>query len=134
MPRFVDDSQRKTIQAPWWGEKETCTIKKFAYGDRQWLAGQTVAMGMKPGASEEDAVADFQIDRMNLAILERGIVAWTDEEGEPIRVTRQAIEQLTEQDADFILSAINDLNPRRQRTEDEQESFRGRSGDGATKE
>ena len=127
MPRFVDDSQRRVISAPWWGEEENCTIKKFAYGDRQYLAGQTVRVGLGVDGVSEDEVGEVQIDRMNLAILERGIVRWTDEDGEPIPVTRKAIERLEEQDAEFILAEIQELNPRRTRTEDEQGSFRGGS-------
>lgn len=136
MPRFVDESQTKTIQADWWSEKETCTIRKFNYGDRQYLAGQTVYVGLVPkdgsdGSFDKEDIegeGSILIDRMNLAILERGIKSWTDEEGSPIPVTLKMIESLTEKDADFILSKINEMNPRRQRTEEEQETFRESSG------
>jgi len=128
MPRFVDQSETQEIQASWWAEKETCTIRRFNYGDRQWLAGQTVALGVRPG-DDENALADVQIDRMNLAILERGIVRWTDDEGRSLPTSRAMIKRLTEEDAEFILSAINELNPRRKRSEADQATFRGDSGD-----
>jgi hypothetical protein len=130
MPRFVDDREKVTIQAPWWAEKEICEIRRFNYGDRQFLAGKTLSMGIKPGQSDEEAIADIQIDRMNLAILERGIARWTDEEGKSIPVTSSAIKRLEEDDAAFILEEINKLNPRQRRPQAEQEAFRDGSGDG----
>jgi hypothetical protein len=131
MPRFVDDRETVDVQAPWWGEKEFCTIKRFNYGDRQHLAGQSIAMGINP-EDEGSAVADVLIDRMNLAILERGIVRWTDESGESIPVTRTKIERLEEKDAEFILHEIQTLNPRKRRSPEAQESFRDGSGDSNT--
>ena len=142
MPSFVSKSETRQIRAPWWGEKESCTIRRFNYGDRQWLAGKTVSVGIKPGAyaggnvvAEADgdgAVTDVLIGEMNLALLERGVAEWTDSEGNGLPVTRGAIEALTEQDADFILSEISALNPRRERSRTEQATFRGAAGDGAT--
>jgi hypothetical protein len=128
MPRLVGDHEQKTIRASWWAEGETCTIRKFSYGDRQYLAGQTVSMGIDP--QSEVQVTQVQFDRMNLAFLERGIVAWTDDAGDPMPVTREAIAQLEERDADFILEELRDYNPRRQRSAEEQERFRGVSGGG----
>jgi len=128
----VSDSETREIQASWWGEKETCTIRKFNYGDRQWLAGKTVSMGIRSGSyadgqvvaeESEGAVTDILIGEMNLALLERGVVQWTDADGVGVPVTRAAIESLTEQDADFILSEITALNPRRTRSKDDQATF-----------
>ena len=42
---------------------------------------------------------------------------------------KDVIKRLTEEDAEFILSAINELNPRRKRSEADQATFRGDSGD-----
>jgi hypothetical protein len=131
MPSFVSESETKEIQAPWWDPKETCTIRRFSYGDRQWLAGKTMSIGTKPDTGDS-AVADVLIAQMNLAILERGIVRWTDADGQALPVTSQMIEQLTEKDAEFILTEINTLNPRQARSEDEQATFRGGAGDRVT--
>jgi len=142
MPSFVSVSETRQIKAPWWGEKESCTIRRFNYGDRQWLAGQTVSVEIKPGsyaggsvaveADGDGAVTDVLIGEMNLALLERGVVEWTDAEGNGLPVTRASIEALTEQDADFILGEIAALNPRKTRSKDEQATFRGVAGSGAT--
>jgi hypothetical protein len=78
-----------------------------------------------------EAVTSVQIEEMNLAVLERGIVSWTDENGAALPVTRADIERLAERDGDFILAEIRELNPRRRRTEEEQEFFRGADGGGA---
>jgi len=143
MPRFVSESETREIQAPWWGETETCTIRKFNYGDRQWLAGKTVFVGIRPGSyadgqvvveESEGTVTDVLIGEMNLALLERGVAQWTDADGVGLPVTRAAIESLTEQDADFILSEITALNPRRARSKDDQVTFRGKPGGGAAAE
>jgi len=134
MPRFVDDSERKVIQADWWGEKETCTIRRFNYGDRQYLAGQTVRVGLRPGQDTSDVMGDVQVEQMNLAILQRGIVEWTDEKGNAVPVTMKMIQQLEEEEADFILGEINELNPQSARTKEEQASFRGDAGNGVEEE
>jgi len=130
MPRFVSESETREIQAPWWGEKETCTIRRFNYGDRQWLAGKSVSVGVKTSGGAEDTVADVKIGQMNLAILERGIVRWTDGDGKTLPVTHPAIGRLEERDADFILTEITGLNPRRRRSNDDQATFRGEPGSG----
>ena len=130
MPRFVDVNEVIDIQAEWWGKKETATIRKFNYGDRQYLAGQAVRVGIatKDGAGE--AITDIEIGEMNLALIERGLVAWTNPDGEPMEVTRAAIEALTDKDGDYILGEIRKFNPRRRRGADEQANFPGGPGGG----
>jgi len=123
MPSFVSEVEHKTIQAEWWEEKEVCAIRRFGYGDRQYLAGQTVQVGIAPGGKKEDAIADVAIGRMNLAILERGIVSWTGPDGAALPVTAERIAALREKDAEFILAEINTWNPRRRRTAEEQATF-----------
>lgn len=129
MPRFVSDSDHTTIQAPWWAEKEVCVIRRFAYGDRQYLAGQTVSVGIDPSGGVQDSIADIEIERMNLAILERGIVSWTDAEGQDMLATAEAIAALEEDDAGYILAEINTLNPSKRRSPKDQERFRGAGRD-----
>ena len=127
MPRFVDSSDKKTIRAEWWEERETCTIRRFNYGDRQYLAGKTVEVGLGAG---DERITHIQLAEMNLATLERAIAEWTDETGAALPVTREAIERLTEDDANFILEEIRGMNPSRRRTAEEQETFRGAAGGG----
>jgi len=129
MPRFVGD-ETKVIRAPWWGEKETATIRRFNFGDRQYLAGQALKVGIATGEGTGKAITDIELGEMNLALIERGLVAWTDEDGKEMEVTRLAIEALTDADGDYILREIRAFNPRRRRGADEQAGFRGGSGDG----
>lgn len=125
MPRFVNERDTVTIQAPWWDAKEVCVIRKFGYGDRQFLAGETVTVGISTDGAGAEPLADVAIGRMNLAILERGIVSWTDADGNDVPVTRERIAALAEDDGEFILAEINRANPRRGRTPEEQATFRG---------
>lgn len=129
MPRFVGD-ETKVVQAPWWGEKETATIRRMNYGDRQYLAGQAVRVGIAGEDGQRETIGELALGEMNLAILERGLVAWTDPDGEGMPVTRSAIEALEEDDGDFILKEIRAFNPRRQRSPEEQAGFRDRPGGG----
>jgi len=126
MSRFVTDADNRTIHADWWDEDEEVVIKKFSYGDRQALAQETVRVGMTQQAGGTELVSDVMIGRMNLAILERGIVSWTlkGPNGRPVPLRRAWIEQLEERDAEFILQRINMLNPLKRRTAEEQANFR----------
>jgi len=130
MPRFVDCNEVIDIRAEWWGEKETATIRKFNYGDRQYLAGQAVRVGIATGDGTGKAITDIEIGEMNLALIERGLVGWTDPDGEEMEVTRAAIEALTDEDGDFILGEIRAFNPRRRRGADEAANFPGGPGGG----
>jgi len=131
MSRFIDSSDVKVIQAEWWDEGETVTIKRFSYGDRQRLAGLATRAGTKLETGDA-IITDVYVGRMNLAILEVGIVEWTlQDEGKVVKLNRQAIERLTDEDGDFILGEIQAFNPRRRRSAEEQEFFRGGAGAGA---
>jgi hypothetical protein len=138
MPSFVNSSDEnyKVIHADWWAKRddgaplEICTIKKFSYGDRQYLAARTVRVGVAPGGGAADADAEVLIGEMNLAILKRGIVRWTDPKGRPVPITVAQVEALEERDAEFILQEINDFNPRKTRSPEEQDKFRGGTGNG----
>jgi hypothetical protein len=130
MSRFVSDTDVKTIRAAWWGEDETVTIKKLTYGDRQKIAKQAVKL--KAGSDGE--FREAELGAANLVLLQVGIHSWTFTHPENPKkkcpVSRYWIERLTEEDADFILEAINGFNPGTKRTEDEQETFRGGDRDG----
>jgi len=132
---FVTKADHKTIRAEWWDEDEHVVIRKFSYGDRQALANETVKVGMTGQSGQEKMITDVQIGRMNLAILQRGIVSWTlkGPDGKIAQLNQQMIEALNEEDAEFILAAINTLNPRRRRTAEEQANFRGAGGDGSAR-
>lgn len=115
MARFVDSSSDKVIQAEWWDKDESVTIRRFGYGDRQFLAGETVRVGMQGTGAAAEMSGDVAVATMNLAILERGIRAWTlkDAGGQVPPLTRASIEALCEDDAEYILGEINAYNPRK---------------------
>lgn len=124
MPRFVSTDDTLEIHAEWWAEKETATIRRFSYGDRRWLSGQTMKVGSKPG---DERITELQIERMNLAILERGLVRWTDEDGKKVTVSPKRIKALESRCAAFILREINEFNREEVRTDEEQDEFRDES-------
>lgn len=129
MPSFVGD-ETKVIQAPWWGPDEAATIRRMNYGDRQYLAGQAIRVGITGEDGRREQIGELALGEMNLAIIERGLVSWTDEEGKELPVTRDRIEALDELDGEFILGEIKAFNPRRQRSPENQSKFRDRSGGG----
>ena len=125
MPRFVSTDDTLDIHAEWWAEKETATIRRFNYGDRRYLAAQTMKVGSKPG---EAGISELQIERMNLAILERGLVRWTDEDGKRATLSPKTIKALESRDAEFMLAEINEFNREEERTPEEQDDFRDEPG------
>ena len=149
---FVDAQDVKDITAPFFKDGEVVTIKKFSYADRQVLSGEymklTAEWGRRKGrkvkrakkATRDAAVkSEIILDRMNLSILDRGIESWTlyDRKGKEVPLSRTSIRKLTEPYAEFILGEINDFNPSRVESEDDEdddsffpESDSGGEGDG----
>jgi len=133
MPRFVEDSDVKEVRAEWWDEDEAVTIRKFSYGDRQALAGVAIKVGV---TDEGGLQRNLVVERMNLEILNLGIKRWTlkRSDGKVANLNRKSIEALTDEDAEFILAAINAFNPSSRRSAEEQATFRGADGGGAAGE
>lgn len=122
MPSFVRDE--KTVAAAWWAEGEYAVIRRFGYGDDQAMAGELVKI---TGTGDEAEIqwSDELVGRMNLRVLELGLVRWTDADGDEVPVTPAAIRALEPDDAEFLLGEIQALNKnRRQRSPDEQDMFR----------
>ena len=117
MGRFVSAGDTKTVRATWWDEDEEVVIKRFSYGDRQRLAGEATRVGLvgEAGEGPREFATDVQVERINLSILELGIVRWTlkGEGGKVVPLNRKWIYRLKEEDAEFLLGEINALNPRR---------------------
>lgn len=128
MPSWVGEEQ-KTIQAPWWAKDEKCVIRRFGYGGRQRLMQAAVRVGL-PSENGKNEMTDLQLDAMNVETILVGVISWTDEEGNDVPVTREAVETLEDEDGKYILREINLLNPRRRRTPEAQATFRGGGGAG----
>ena len=115
MGRFVEASEVREARAEWWEPGETVTVKRFSFGDRQYL--MAAAMGdsarVKKGDAAGDVSVSVRIEHMNLAILKRGIARWTLKlaDGSTAPLTAEVIASLREQDANFILKEISDYNP-----------------------
>ena len=130
MPSFVDKRDTKTIQAPWWAEKEYCEIRRYGFGDRQTLANRAWKLGLiKKDDAANQEIAELAVGTLNLVVLELGIVRWTDSEGVLLPVTIERIKQLDEEDGDYILNENNEFNPSRQRSAEDQANFRGADRD-----
>jgi hypothetical protein len=133
MGRFVGAGETQAVRAPWWGEAETVTIRKFSWGQTQSLntAGveTTGSMGQGPAAGSGGAAlkpgmrVSVLLDVRNFALMEAGIEAWTllDESGAVAPLALDSIKRLAPADGDFILKAINDFNPAQ--TADDRETF-----------
>lgn len=113
MGRFVEATEVREVRADWWDPGETVTVKRFSFGDRQYLMGAT--MGDSARVQKGDVSVTVSVERMNLAVLERGIARWTlkKADGSVAPLTPEVIASMTEQDADFILSEIQRYNPSR---------------------
>jgi len=81
--------------------------------------------GKKGGKAKRDAnvTSEIVLGKMNLSILYRGIESWDlyTREGKEVLFSRANVRKLTEPYAEFILEAINDLNPSRSESEDGEE-------------
>jgi len=130
---FVDAQDVKDITAPFFKDGEVVTIKKFSYADRQALSGEymklTADWGSGGGGKAKKATRDATVKseivlgKMNLSILDRGIESWTlyDRKGKEVPLSRTTIRKLSEPYAEFILGAINDFNPSRVESEDDED-------------
>lgn len=127
-------SDTKVIQADWWDEDEHVVIRRFTWGDRQELIQAVIDVDIIDRSKFR--IGEMQIGRMNLRIMELGIKSWTlkGPEGTVVPPTRKWISQLDERTGDFILREINAFNPRRGRSAEEQESFRGDGRDSAAEQ
>jgi len=127
---FIDAQDIKEIQAPFFKEGEVVTIKKFSYADRQALSGEYMKLSAdwgsaegkkgKEGNRQATVKSEIILGKMNLSILDRGIESWTlyTRKGKEVEFSRTNVRKLTEEYAEFILEAINDLNPSRVESED----------------
>ena len=131
MPRFISATDVKVIHAPWWDEGETVTIKKLTYGDRQKIGKTAIRLRF----DKDGKVGDTELGDVNLTLLEIGIASWTftrPDNGKLLPVSRPWLEKLSEEDGAYILEQINAFNPTPQRSDEEQEEFRGADRDGGT--
>lgn len=131
MPGFVG-LETKVVQAPWWSEKERAVIRKFGYGDQEAFKACYLRLEEPEGGGLAVRVYDLEqgLARINGVIIERGVVSWTDAAGELAPVTAETVRRLDNDrpggdDAAFLLEEIAEFNPRRRRSAEEQETFRG---------
>ena len=102
-------SVTKEIRAEWWQEGEVCVIRRMSYGVKERLNKALVNFGTPE--SIEVSFSDGALEQHNVSILTAGIVSMTDEEGEPLEVTREVIYEISGLDGEYILEQINELNP-----------------------
>lgn len=122
MSRF--DLKTETIHHPEWDEGETVTIREMTYAESQRLAmaGMSQDMKIPTDKKQRDAiqargftVADMDLERMKITAMMAGIQSWTfcNGDGKPVPVTEENIRLLSVRDGDFIMEAIDALNPER---------------------
>jgi hypothetical protein len=118
MGRF--DLQTETIHADWWGEDETVTITEMTYAKslkvgqagmgKISLAEAQLQADLKPG--EKNPLDDRYVDGVanRMAKLEACVVSWTFKKNGKIAPLTM-LKELPSRDGDFIMEAINKLNP-----------------------
>jgi len=144
---FIDERDVKDIEAPFFKEGETVTIKKFSYADRQFLSGEYTRLSAewrgkggrrgktrggkeKRGDKEKQSAtvtSEIVLGKMNMSILWRGIKSWVlyGRSGDAVSLSRRNLQRLSDAYAEFILEAINDFNPSRSEPEDGDEDGDG---------
>jgi len=149
---FVEESDVKTIRAPFFKDGEEVVIRKFSYADRQGLSGDYLKVKADWGGDDEEeprvtevearaskrkgkrrgkakVQSEFLLGEMNLAILNKGIKSWIlfNKAGKEVSLSRKTIGKLCDAYAEYILQEINDFNPT-ESEEDEEEFFLGIEG------
>ena len=110
--RFRTKKSHVTIHADWWDADEAVVIRRFSFGDRERVNELMCKVSPFTGAGEPEMTMDMGM--VNRASLIVGIVSWNmrDEDGQAVALSQETIDQLTEEDADFILAEIARVNPK----------------------
>jgi len=118
MSRFISTSDTKDIQAEWWNDGERVTIRKWTIAQRDALNDRI----LRVTGSGENNLTEMQIKAAQVPVLEAGIKSWTlEDDGLLAQCNAANMGRLAPRDADFIVSAIWELN--RAEPEEERESF-----------
>jgi hypothetical protein len=131
MGRF--DLKTETIHADWWDEGETVTITQLTWAQKQDLQKYAMRDIVMPNSKREARNRQIKYtdaDWKSLAVqtMLAAIVAWTfTQNGSVMSVNQEAVEKLSEEDGDFIMEAVDALNPERD------DEFQGGSGNSLRK-
>ena len=121
MSRFITENDVHEIQAPWWDEGESVTIRRYTVAQRDVMHTEILRIAGKVGELTEVEVKAAQVP-----VLLAGIKSWTfkksnDDDAGVAPVNRHWIGKMSGDDADFVAGAIRDFNLGR--TAEEQEKF-----------
>jgi hypothetical protein len=128
MGRF--DLRTETIHADWWDEDETVTVTELTYQQSIEIstAGiSSITLADMPGfeverrQGQQSSAEQKQIDMTEnrLAPLHVGIASWTfKQNGKVIPVNSESIGKLSQRDGNFIMEAIERMNPSDDKTSD----------------
>jgi len=133
------ERKKVVIHADWWPDGDEVVIVERTWGARQRLSQKMLAgdTGIKlrdlEGKRGKDALMDkeLRLDIYQPEAMLLSIESWTLKypDGQPVPVTLETIGALSEQDGDFIMEAIQELNPVAA-TEDEKSGLADSSADG----
>jgi len=110
MGSFVTGKEIEVIRDEFWEEFESVTIRKYSQGARDRMNAEIVSI-----TGEGDDLPRVIIQAATVPVLEAGIVDWTftqngEEDGAKAPVSREWINKLNPDYADFIVVAIRKLN------------------------
>ena len=102
--------EQKQIQADWWDPNEIVIIRTLKESDLEWI--QDSMADMVADGKKTNANMNLRIGTARRLTMLRGIASWTltNELGNIMPLTEQALGELAQEDADFIYQAINELN------------------------
>lgn len=113
------DLDTETIQADWWPEWMTVTVREITFNEAQEL----VKLGLRQEAElpsnrrgkrrQNFKVRDTNFSLLRVSTLAMGIVSWTfrGKNGKTLPITNDNLGKLRVKDADFILEVLDRLNP-----------------------
>ncbi len=103
MARLVSDATPQVVQAPWWPETMTVTLKGAASGFE--LASIKDAAMLIHRGNQGELGMEATTHRAALKKLEIGVLEWT-RTGAPEKPSRDELAALDEPDADYILGEL----------------------------
>ena len=107
----------KTISADWWPDSMTATVKERSFGESQEMQRDQIGGKMKMPKDKAHAARMTEEMEMDIALIQistmtHSILSWTfSANGKPVPINAENIRKLSNKDGQFIMDAIEELNP-----------------------
>lgn len=106
-----------TISADWWPDKLTVTVKERSFGETQDMQRDQIGGKMKMPKDKAHAARltsemEMDISLVQVSTMVHSILSWTFvANGKPAPINAESIRRLSNKDGQFIMDAIEELNP-----------------------